>query len=121
MTLETIERVAAAVEVRVDLLGRWRGGDAARLLNRRHSLLADSFAAFLGRRDGWLVEPEVSFSIYGERGFIDQLGWHAATGHLLVVELKTEFADINAIRALSPESCQMFTRRNRGRIRAAGC
>ncbi len=95
MTLETIERVAAAVEVRVDLLGRWRGGDAVRLLNRRHSLLADSFAAFLGRHDGWFVEPEVSFSIYGERGFIDQLGWHAATGHLLVVELKTEFADIN--------------------------
>jgi transcriptional regulator with XRE-family HTH domain len=95
MTLETIARVAAAVDVRVDLLGRWRGGDGERLLNRRHSLLADSFAAFLGRHDGWLVEPEVSFSIYGERGFIDQLCWHAATGHLLVVELKTEFADIN--------------------------
>jgi hypothetical protein len=43
------------------------------------------------------VEPEVSFSIYGERGVIDQLAWHAATAHVLVVELKTELVDINEL------------------------
>ena len=95
MTLEAVERIAAALDVGVELVGRWRGGDGERLLNRRHSLLADSSAAFLGSRPGWLVEPEVSFSIYGERGVIDQLGWHAATRHLLVIELKTEFVDVN--------------------------
>lgn len=34
--------------------------------------------------------PEVSFSIYGQRGVIDILAWHAATRSLLVIELKTE-------------------------------
>ncbi len=93
--METIRAIGAAADIQVGLLGRWRGGDGERLLNRRHSLLADSFAAFVSGRGGWVVEPEVSFSIFGERGFIDQLGWHAATRHLLLVELKTEFADFN--------------------------
>jgi hypothetical protein len=83
------------VDVRIELTPRWRGGDADRLLNRGHSLLAESFAAFMATAAGWVVEPEVSFAIYGERGVIDQLAWHRATGHLLVIELKTEFVDIN--------------------------
>ena len=33
--------------------------------------------------------PEVSYSIYGERGAIDVLCWHEATRTLLVIELKT--------------------------------
>ncbi len=45
--------------------------------------------------EGWAFEAEVSFSILGERGIVDQLGWHQATSHLLVIELKTEFVDIN--------------------------
>jgi transcriptional regulator with XRE-family HTH domain len=91
LSLETVRRVAATVEVRVEVVGRWRGGDAGRLLSRRHSLLAESFAAFVGSQPGWTVEPEVSFSIYGGRGVVDLLAWHAATVHLLVIELKTEF------------------------------
>jgi hypothetical protein len=77
------------------LAARWRGGDADRLLSRRHSLLAESFASFMESAAGWVVEPEVSFAVYGERGIIDQLAWHAGTGHLLVIELKTEFVDVN--------------------------
>jgi transcriptional regulator with XRE-family HTH domain len=95
VSLTTVERIAAAVDVRVELQARWRGGDGDRLLNWRHSLLADSFSSALRARDGWTVEAEVSFSIYGERGAIDQLGWHEAAAHLLVVELKTEFVDVN--------------------------
>jgi transcriptional regulator with XRE-family HTH domain len=95
LSLETVRRVAVAVEVRVEVLGRWRGDRADRLMSRRHSALAESFASFLSSRPGWTTEPEVSFSIYGERGIIDQLAWHAATCHLLVIELKTEFVDFN--------------------------
>ena len=95
LSLDTVERIASVVEVRTELSGRWRGGDGDRLLNWRHSLLADSFSAAVRAHDGWLFEPEVPFSIYGERGVIDQLGWHAGSSHLLVVELKTEFVDIN--------------------------
>jgi len=95
MSVRTVRLVAAAVDVHVEMTGRWRGGDADRLLNRRHSLLANRVAALLRTEPGWAVEPEVSFSVYGERGVIDQLGWHAGTSHLLVIELKTEFVDIN--------------------------
>jgi transcriptional regulator with XRE-family HTH domain len=93
--LRTIRLVATVVDVRVDLDGRWRGGDGERLLNWRHSHLANRVALLLRSVPGWVVEPEVSFSQYGERGVIDQLAWHGATRHLLVIELKTEFIDIN--------------------------
>lgn len=46
-------------------------------------------AELLGR-DGWTVLPEVTYSIYGERGSIDLLAWHAQTRTLLVIEVKTE-------------------------------
>jgi transcriptional regulator with XRE-family HTH domain len=97
MSLETLQRISAAIDVRIELGARWRGGDTDRLLSRRHSLLAESFASFMKSVAGWVAEPEVSFSIYGERGVIDQLAWHAATGHLLVIELKTEFVDVNEL------------------------
>ncbi len=95
LSLDTVERIASVVDVRTKLSGRWRGGDGDRLLSWRHSLLANSFSAAVRAHDGWLLEPEVPFSIYGERGVIDQLGWHESCSHLLVVELKTEFVDIN--------------------------
>ena len=95
MSVETIREIAAAVDVRVDLVARWRGGDLDRLLSRRHSMLAERVASLLACRPEWVVAAEVSFSFYGERGVIDQLAWHESTGHLLVIELKTEFVDIN--------------------------
>jgi transcriptional regulator with XRE-family HTH domain len=95
LSLDTVERIASVVDVRTELFGRWQGGDCDRLLNWRHSLLADSFSAAVRVHGGWLFEAEVPFSIYGERGVIDQMGWHERSSHLLVVELKTEFVDIN--------------------------
>lgn len=97
LSLDTLRRISAAVDVRIDLVGRWRGGDLDRLLSRRHSLLAESFAAWVSRMPGWIVEPEVSFAIYGERGIIDQLAWHAEAAHLLLIEFKTELVDINEL------------------------
>ncbi len=95
LSLRTVRHVASVLEVRLDLQARWRGGELARLLSRRHSALGERFAGFLLARSGWAFEPEVSFSIYGERGVVDLLAWHAASGHLLVIELKTEFVDID--------------------------
>jgi hypothetical protein len=51
----------------------------------------------MAERPGWSVEPEVSFAHYGERGIVDQLAWHAACRHILIVELKTEFVDVNEL------------------------
>ena len=95
LSIDTVRRIAAALDVRVDVVARWRGGDLDRLLSRRHSMLAERFAALLAEYPGWVAIPEVSFAIYGERGIVDQMGWHAANAHLLIVELKTEFVDIN--------------------------
>jgi len=38
--------------------------------------------------------PEVSFSIWGERGVVDLLAWHPGRRALLVIELKTELVDV---------------------------
>ena len=95
VSLAALRRIAAPLSIHVSLDGWWRGGDGARLLNRRHSLLAESFTRYAAAFPGWELQAEVSFAIYGERGSIDQLGWHEARHHLLVVELKTEFVDVN--------------------------
>jgi len=95
LSVDTLRRIAGALDIRVEVLGRWRGGDGDRLLSRRHSELAESVAPGIGSAGGWAIAPEVSFSIYGERGVIDQLCWHAETRHLLVIELKTAFVDVN--------------------------
>jgi len=54
--------------------------------------------------------PEVSFSIWGERGVIDVVLWHPATRSLLLIELKTEIVDPGELlgtmdrrRRLAPE------------------
>jgi len=98
VTVGTLRRVAAALEVQIDLAGRWRGGEGERLLSRRHSALADAVAQRL-RELGWIVRPEVSFSVYGERGVIELLAWHPAHRSLLVIELKTEIVDVGELLA----------------------
>jgi hypothetical protein len=42
----------------------------------------------------WIVRPEVSFSVYGERGSIDVLAFHPVSRVLLTAEVKTSFGDI---------------------------
>jgi transcriptional regulator with XRE-family HTH domain len=95
LSLLSLRRIASALDIRTELLARWRGGELDRLLSSRDSTLAESFAVFVLANPGWMVEAEVSFSIYGERGAIDQLAWHEGTAHLLVVELKTALVDVN--------------------------
>lgn len=94
--LDTLRRVAAALDIRVDVIARWRGGELDRLLNRRHATLATAIAEWLGLM-GWEVAPEVSFAIGTERGFIDLLAWHAATRTVLVIEIKTELVDVHEL------------------------
>jgi hypothetical protein len=87
-----------ALDMRVELIGRWRAGDLDRLMNARHSRLHEVVAETFARRlPGWRLAPEVSFSIYGERGIVDILAWNAAYRALLVIELKTDIADVNEL------------------------
>jgi hypothetical protein len=84
--------------MRVNLIARWRGGDLDRLLNARHSAFHEAVAREFARRfPEWTLAPEVSFSVYGERGVIDVLALHAGRRALLVIELKTDVTDVNEL------------------------
>lgn len=97
LSIEAARRVAAVLDIRLDLVPRWRGGDLDRLLNSRHGRLHELVARRLVHLDGWVVAPEVSFAIYSERGVVDILAFHEGRGIVLVIELKTEIVDVNEL------------------------
>lgn len=94
MALGQIRRVAAALEVRIEMTARARGGDLERLVNARHAALTEAVLVGLAKAPGWTARPEVSFAIYGERGVVDVLAWHAASRSVLVIEVKTAIVDV---------------------------
>jgi Helix-turn-helix. len=98
LSLRTLRAIAAELDIRIEVQPRWRGGDLDRMLNQRHSALHESVALVFHRDfPAWTLAPEVSFSIWGERGVIDLLAWHPGARALLVIELKTEIADANEL------------------------
>jgi hypothetical protein len=97
LSLDCLRAVTATLDIRVDVLGRWRAGDLDRLLNARHSRLHESVARAFRDLPEWITAPEVSFAFFGERGIIDILAWHPGRRALLVIELKTDIADVNEL------------------------
>jgi hypothetical protein len=88
-----LRAIAAALGLRLDVRLSWPGGDLDRVVNATHAALHESVARALGTLEGWTWLPEVSFSVYGERGIIDILAWHAPSRSLLIIELKTVLVD----------------------------
>lgn len=97
LSLATLRKVGQALDVRIVLYARWRGGELDRMLSLRHSMLAESVASSFAGLPAWMIAPEVSFSIYGERGVIDILAFHPPSGCLLVIELKSAIVDVNEL------------------------
>jgi transcriptional regulator with XRE-family HTH domain len=97
ISFDTVRAIAAAVDIRVQVQARARAVDIDRVMNARHSAMADYLASWIASFSGWIVRPEVSFSEYGERGVIDLLGWHASTRSLLVAEVKTELLEFGSL------------------------
>lgn len=95
VTVGALVRAARALDADVDLRLWWRGGALDRLLDEAHAGVVDAIVARL-RRHGWLVEVEVSFSIWGERGSVDVLAFHPGRGALLVIEVKSAITDSQA-------------------------
>jgi hypothetical protein len=62
-------------------------------MNARHSALHERLADRLASETGWVSAAEVSYSIYGERGVIDRLAFHAERRMLAVFEIKADLAD----------------------------
>jgi transcriptional regulator with XRE-family HTH domain len=93
--LAKLRSVAEALGARFDGSVRWSGADLGRLLDARHAAMHEAMSGLLSSLDGWHFEPEVSFSIYGERGVIDVLAWHPERRALMIIELKTEIVDVS--------------------------
>jgi transcriptional regulator with XRE-family HTH domain len=93
VSVGAVYRVADALDARLVLDIQWSGAELDRLLDAGHAAMAEWLAAFL-RRFGWEVRAEVSFNHFGDRGRYDLLAFHATTGALLVVEVKTAIGDL---------------------------
>ena len=117
LTVDTVRRVASALDIRVDLVPRWRAGDLDRLLNAKHSQLHELVARWFAKElPTWVLAPEVSYAIYGERGVIDIVAWHPGRRAILVIELKTDIVDVNQLIGKVGEKARLIRQivRDRG-------
>ena len=91
----TIRAVVATFGLSYEGGIRGLGAGEDRLLDERHAGLLGRCAGWLGTID-WETRAEVSYSEWGERGSVDLLAWQPATASLIVIEIKTELASIEA-------------------------
>jgi transcriptional regulator with XRE-family HTH domain len=96
MALGQVRSCLAVLEVRLELLPRWRGGELDRLRDASHAALVAAWKRRL-QKWGWQTWVEVSFNHLGERGRVDLLAWHPVHRTMLVVEVKTEIDDVQAL------------------------
>jgi transcriptional regulator with XRE-family HTH domain len=90
----TIRALCEALGLRVVISLRGEAGELDRLSGEHHSAMHEEAARLFDALPAWVDQAEVTFSVWGERGSIDILAWHAATRSLLVIELKTELVDV---------------------------
>jgi transcriptional regulator with XRE-family HTH domain len=98
VTIRTLRKIAEALDATLEIRLRWNGEGLDRLLDQAHAGLVEQLVQRL-RAEGWEVDVEVSFSIRGERGSIDVLGYHEASGIVLVTEVKSVVPDSQATLA----------------------
>jgi hypothetical protein len=92
--LDRLERVLGALGARLSVRVLWQGEELDRLLDRDHASIVETMLRQIG--DGWITVPEATFQIAGERGSIDILAFHPASGVLLVIEVKSVVPDVQA-------------------------
>ncbi len=95
--LPMMRRIASALGMWIELKPKWQGIELDRLASGAHDSLQRAVIERFARLSGWLAVPEVTYSIFGERGAIDVLAWHDATHSLLVIELKTVVVDVGEV------------------------
>jgi hypothetical protein len=99
-SLATLRRILEALDAWIFAKVVWRGGELDRLLDADHARLQERWA--IRKRaagGGWLDRQEVSYNIFGERGSIDDLAYHAPSRTLTVTEIKTGIFDAQATLA----------------------
>jgi transcriptional regulator with XRE-family HTH domain len=103
-SIDTYCRIADAIGADIRLAPQWRGAKLDRLLDRRHALLQNEVVGLLDRA-GWQVSSETSFNHFGDRGSVDVLAWRPDVGALLIVEIKSEIANLEeTLRVLDMKS-----------------
>jgi transcriptional regulator with XRE-family HTH domain len=98
LSVRALASLAGALGARVSVRVLWQGEELDRLLDVGHARLVEWVVRRLAA-EGWIVAPEVTFHVRGERGSIDVLARQPATGHLLVVEVKSVVPDVQATLA----------------------
>jgi transcriptional regulator with XRE-family HTH domain len=107
LSVRRLRSMFAALDARVVVEIRWRGGEVDRLADEGHAQLVATVADEL-QGCGWQVMPEVTFMRQGERGSIDLLAYHPASGCGALFEMTTEIT-----------SAEETLRRFDGRVRVA--
>ncbi len=92
-SIERLRRHAEALGLRVDVRLSGRGGEVDTLADDEHAAIVETMVALL-RRCGRMIEPEVSYNEWGERGRFDLLGLDSASGVVDVVEVKAELTNL---------------------------
>jgi len=98
VSLRSIRTVAAALGISLPFAPRWRGSDLAKLLDEKHAAIVDDVVRRIAAL-GWVVQPEHTFNVRGERGSIDVLAWQPACRAVLVIEIKTVVVDLQDLLA----------------------
>jgi transcriptional regulator with XRE-family HTH domain len=96
VAIPTLLRVAVALGATLNIRLLWQGEALDRLLDTEHARLVDQTLRLLDAA-GWESATEVSFNVDGERGSVDILAFHAATGILLIIEVKSVVPDLQAM------------------------
>ena len=108
LTIRTVDAIVRALSARLELRVSWNGEGLDRLLDADHAALVETVANVL-RSLGWDVAAEVSFNIRGERGSIDVLAFHPGTRTILVVEVKSVVADVQATLVVFDRKTRLAT------------
>lgn len=107
-SVNLVRRVLEALDAWMLMKVIWRGGELDRLLDADHSTLQERWAARKhASAAGWASRTEVTYSVFGERGSIDDLSFHEQSGTLLVSELKTGIYSADATMAKLDEKVRL--------------
>jgi transcriptional regulator with XRE-family HTH domain len=96
VTVRTLRAILGALDARLAIEARWRGGLLDRLVDEGHATLVNLVVSILSGL-GWETVIEVSFNHYGDRGSIDVLAFQSSYSTLLVVEVKTEITSLEEL------------------------
>ena len=110
LSVAKVRRIAVALSGTCEIRLKWRGPMLERVLNAAHAALHGAVLRYFEALPGWETVPEVTYSIFGERGAIDILAWHAATRTLLVIELKTTLVDAEELVRKTDERMRLAAR-----------